>query len=232
MLDASDLPLIQIAGVIDEAEAHLLIEAGVRWLGFPLRLTVNKEDLSEDAAAALIRRLPAECRSVLITYLDRADTIAAFCEKLGVRTVQLHGAISVDQLRQLRQIAPELTVFKSLVVHADNEPALRQMVLETAPFIAAYITDTFNPATGQEGATGLTHDWSISRRLVELSPRPVILAGGLTPDNVAEAIRVVGPAGVDTHTGVEGPDGRKSAAKVRAFVEAARQAYSKRPPTR
>ena len=232
MLDASDLPLIQIAGVIDEAEARLLIDAGVRWLGFPLRLTVNKEDLSEDAAAALIRRLRAECRSVLITYLDRADAIAAFCAKLGVRTVQLHGAISVDQLRQLRQIAPELTVFKSLVVRAGNEPALRQMVLETAPYVAAYITDTFNPATGQEGATGLTHDWSISRRLVELSPRPVILAGGLTPDNVAEAIRIVGPAGVDTHTGVEGPDGRKSAAKVRAFVEAARQAYSKRPPTR
>ena len=232
MLDASDLPLVQIAGVIDEPEARILIEAGVRWLGFPLRLTVNKEDLSEDAAAALIRRLPAECRSVLITYLGRADTIAAFCAKLGVRTVQLHGAISVDQLRQLRQIAPELTVFKSLVVRAGNEPALRQMVLETAPYVDAYITDTFNPATGQEGATGLTHDWSISRRLVELSPRPVILAGGLTPDNVAEAIRVVGPAGVDTHTGVEGPDGRKSAAKVRAFVEAARQAYSKRPPTR
>jgi phosphoribosylanthranilate isomerase len=138
----------------------------------------------------------------------------------------------VDQLRQLQQIAPELTVFKSLVVRAGNEPTLRQMVLETAPYVAAYITDTFNPATGQEGATGLTHDWSISRRLVELSPRPVILAGGLTPDNVAEAIRLVGPAGVDTHTGVEGPDGRKSAAKVRAFVEAARQAYSKRPPTR
>ena len=231
MLDASDLPLIQIAGVIDEPEARLLLDAGVRWLGFPLRLTVNKEDLSEDAAATLIRRLPAECHSVLITYLDRADDIAAFCEKLGVRTVQLHGEISVDQLRQLRQLAPELTVFKSLVVRAGNEPALRQMVLETAPYVAAYITDTFNPATGQEGATGLTHDWSISRRLVELSPRPVILAGGLTPENVADAIRAVRPAGVDTHTGVEGPDGRKSAAKVRAFVEAARRAYSKKPPT-
>ena len=105
------------------------------------------------------------------------------------------------------------------------------MVQETAPYVAAYITDTFNPATGREGATGLTHDWSISRRLVELSPRPVILAGGLTPENVTDAIRAVRPAGADTHTGVEGPDGRKSAAKVRAFVEAARRAYSKKPPT-
>ena len=60
MLDASDLPLIQIAGVIDEAEAHLLIDAGVRWLGFPLRLTVNKEDLSEDAARKKIEQIARE----------------------------------------------------------------------------------------------------------------------------------------------------------------------------
>ncbi len=227
MISSADRPLIQIAGVCDAAEARLLVDADVRWLGFPLRLTVNKEDLSEDEAAAILRRLPEGFHGVLITYLNRADDVLAFCGKLGARVIQLHGDIAVEELRGIKRRDPGLVVFKSLVVRAGNEKTLRRMVAETAPFVDAYITDTFNPATGQEGATGLVHDWSISRRLVELSPRPVILAGGLNPRNVAEAIRIVHPAGVDSHTGVEGPDGRKSAEKVRAFAENARRAFAR-----
>ncbi|HAL91408.1 MAG TPA: N-(5'-phosphoribosyl)anthranilate isomerase [Verrucomicrobia bacterium] len=226
MIAPGDRPLIQIAGVCDAAEARLLMDAGVRWLGFPLRLTVNKEDLSEDEAAAIIRGLPAGFHGVLITYLDRADDVLAFCAKLGSRAVQLHGDIATEELCEIRRRDPDLTVFKSLVIRDGNEETLRRMVEETSPFVDAYITDTFNPATGQEGATGLVHDWGISRRLVEFSPKPVILAGGLNPENVAEAIRAVRPAGVDSHTGVEGPDGRKSAGKVRLFVAEAQRAFS------
>ena len=225
MISAADLPLIQIAGVIDEPEARLLIESGVRWLGFPLRLTVNPEDLSEAEAAAIIRGLPAGVHGVLITYLDRAEEIQSFCRDLGARTVQLHGDIAVDELQRLKALDPGLTVFKSLVVRAGNEAGLHRLVAASAPFVDAYITDTYNPATGQEGATGLVHDWAISRRLVEHSPRPVILAGGLKPDNVAEAILAVRPAGVDSHTGVEGAHGRKTAGNVRRFVEEARRAF-------
>ena len=225
MIDPADLPLIQIAGVRDGAEARLLMEVGVRWLGFPLRLTVNAEDLTEAEAGEIIRSLPAGFRGVLITYLSHADEVLAFCGQLGARVVQLHGDIAVDELREIRRRDPGLTVFKSLVVRAGNEDALCRMVAATAPHVDAYITDTFNPATGQEGATGLAHDWSISRRLVERSPRPVILAGGLNPQNVADAIRAVRPAGVDSHTGVEDPDGRKSAEKVRRFVEESLRAF-------
>lgn len=225
MIGAKHLPLIQIAGVCDQEEADLLLEAGVRWLGFPLRLAVNPVDLSEDAAAAIIRRLPEDVRGVLITYLDRAGDVLAFCQKLGARVVQLHGDIAAEELREIKHRDPSLSVFKSLVVREGNEDALRRLVAETASFVDAYITDTFNPATGQEGATGLVHDWAISRRLVEFSPRPIILAGGLNPENVAEAILAVHPAGVDSHTGVEGPDGRKSADKVRCFVEASLSAF-------
>ena len=224
-MNAADFPLIQIAGVCDAAEARLLMEAGVHWLGFPLRLTVNKEDLSEDDAAALIRSLPKGFHGVLITYLDRADDVMAFCQKLGARVIQLHGDISRDELREIKRRDPGLSVFKSLVVRAGNEDVLRRLVEETAPFVDAYITDTFNPATGQEGATGLVHDWSISRRLVEFSPKPIILAGGLHAENVAEAILAVHPAGVDSHTGVEGADGRKAKEKVVKFVQESRRAF-------
>ncbi|MDR0993831.1 MAG: phosphoribosylanthranilate isomerase [Verrucomicrobiota bacterium] len=219
-------PIIQVAGVMDALEADLLMEAGVRYLGFPLRLTVNKEDLTEMEAAQLIHSLPDEVNGVLITYLSTATETLDFCRELGVRVVQLHGPIPTEELADIKRRNSRLQVFKSLVVREGNEEDLRRLVEETAPWVDAYITDTFNPTTGQEGATGLTHDWSISRRLVEWSPRPVILAGGLTAENVAEAIRIVRPAGVDAHTGVEGPDGRKEATKVQNFVASARAAFA------
>jgi len=74
------------------------------------------------------------------------------------------------------------------------------------------------------GATGETHDWSISRRIVERVDVPVILAGGLGPDNVAEAIRTVEPAGVDSYTETSRTERRKDIARSRAFVRAARSA--------
>ena len=94
-------------------------------------------------------------------------------------------------------------------------------------YVDAFITDTFDPVTGASGATGKTHDWEISRRIVEHSRHPVILAGGLTPENVGDAIRLVRPAGVDVHTGVEDDQGRKDRRRVEAFVTRARDAFAR-----
>lgn len=222
--------LVQVAGVIDMAEAALLGEEGVDWLGFPLRLTVNDEDLTEAEAVQVIAGIPAPHKGVLITYETEVGDISAFCRKLGVDIVQLHAEVPVEQLRALRETRPDLGVLKSLVVRGDNTAALAATVEATAPYVDMYITDTFNPATGAEGATGLTHDWAISAELVRRSPRPVMLAGGLTPSNVAEAIARVRPAAVDAHTGLEGADGRKDRNKVRGFVAQARSAFDGFPP--
>lgn len=219
--------LIQIAGVIDEAEAHMLVSSGVDWLGFPLRLAVHQEDLSEAEAGRIIRALPAEHPGVLITYLNTAKNIAAFCAKLGARHVQLHGEVSLAELRALKQIDPDLFVLKSVIVRDDDVDRLESEASALAPWVDAFITDTFDPATGATGATGRTHDWKVSAALVLAVPKPVILAGGLNPDNVASAIHAVRPAGVDSHTGVEGVDGRKDPAKVRRFVSEARRAWSR-----
>lgn len=216
---------IQIAGVTDEAEATVLIDAGVRLLGFPLRLPVHGEDLSEAEAAALIRRLPQGVAGVLITYLEDADEVAGFVDELGVPIVQLHGQIDDGEVERLRRLRPALGIIRSLVVGRHEPAALRARVGRLGPTVDAFITDTFDPVTGADGATGKTHDWSLSSELVQLSPRPVILAGGLTPDNVRAAILAVGPAGVDAHTGVEGPDGRKDPARLRRFVAEARAGF-------
>jgi len=218
--------MIQVAGVIDMAEAQMLIDSGVHYLGFPLRLPVNEEDLSEAEAAALIAHLPVAVQGVLITYLDRAEEVIAFCRDLGVTIVQLHGPIAPQELVKIRTAAPDLAIIKSLVVRGENIDELKLTIAATAPFVEAYITDSFDPDTGAEGATGKTHDWAIDRKLVELSPRPVILAGGLTAENVREAIARVRPFGVDVHTGIEGSDGRKDPYMIRRFVSEAKAGFA------
>lgn len=214
---------VQVAGVCDTTEACLMADAGVEWIGIPLRLPVNREDVSDDQAAAIVAAgAPQPVTFVLITYLERATEIAGLARRIGVRHVQIHGAITVAELNALRELLPEGVVIKSLVVRPGQGSAvLLRQVDRLAPYVDAFITDTYNPETGASGATGRTHDWAVSRAIAELSPRPVILAGGLTPANVREAVVTVRPAGVDAHTGVEGPDGRKDAATVRRFVEEA-----------
>jgi phosphoribosylanthranilate isomerase len=216
--------LVQIAGVIDGAEAEMLRQCGIRYLGFPLRLPVHREDLTEEEAAAIIKSLAPPVFGVLITYLNQASEIVAFCRALGARIVQLHGDIDRFELNRLKTLDPNLTVIKSLVVGMGDDKALEATVGELSPLVDAFITDTFDPTTGASGATGKTHDWRVSRRLVELSDRPVILAGGLTPENVKRAILEVRPAGVDSHTGVEDSSGRKSGDKVRKFLSEAYEA--------
>ena len=204
----------------------MLADSGVQRLGFPLGLEVHRDDIPEDEAAVIIRTLGLGPCSWLITYLDDPRSIAALCDKLGCAGVQLHGPVDKGRLAGLRALRPGLQLVRSLIVREDNQAALEAQVAAFAPHVDGFITDTFDPATGASGATGKTHDWDVSRRLVELSRRPVMLAGGLTPENVGRAIQAVRPAGVDVHTGVEDRNGRKDPGCVRAFVTAAEEAFA------
>lgn len=213
---------IQIAGIIDQAEADMLIQEGVDFLGFPLRLAVHPEDLSEAEAAKIIRTIQPPHYSVLITYLDNARIIIDFCKLMGASIVQLHGPVPIPELQKIKTEVPSLKIVKSLIVSGNNSDKLLLDVEKYSEYADAFITDTFDPETGASGATGKVHDWNVSRRLAEVSPKPVILAGGLTPENIREAILTVHPAGVDVHTGVEDHKGRKNPVKVRRFVEEAK----------
>ena len=203
----------------------MLQQCGIRYLGFPLRLPVHHEDLTEEEAGAIIKSLAPPVFGVLIIYLDEASEIAAFCHALGARIVQIHGDIERDELKRLKTLDPSLTVIKSLVIGMRDDKALEATLNELSPFVDAFITDTFDPKTGASGATGKTHDWHVSRRLVELADKPVILAGGLNPENVKRAILEVRPAGVDSHTGVEDCNGRKSRKKIGKFLSEAYEAF-------
>ena len=219
---------IQVAGVRDLAEAGLLESLGVDFIGFPLRLGYHKPDVSEEMARTIIAALKAPKRAVLITYQTSAKELSDFCRFLDVSIVQLHGDISSDDVKRIRRERPELTMIKSLIVRPEfgqDAHPLMEIARRFEHWVDAFITDTFDPRTTACGATGLTHDWTISRTLARQLTKPLILAGGLNPRNVFHAIKDVGPAAVDSHTGVEGPGGEKSAELVARFLSEARRAF-------
>jgi phosphoribosylanthranilate isomerase len=220
---------IQVAGVKNLAEARLLAACGATHIGLPLRLPVHVPDVSEEEARRIVHGLAGAAQTVLITYLTDAQETLDLCRFLGVDGVQLHGAMPLTEVRKLRAAAPDLFIIKSLVVgtsQTDDEACLLALAQEHAPLVDAFLTDTFDPASGASGATGKAHDWAISRRLALALPRPLILAGGLTPDNVAQAVAAVRPAGVDAHTGLEDAAGNKDEYLVRRFVAEARAALA------
>ncbi|MBU1041649.1 MAG: phosphoribosylanthranilate isomerase [Proteobacteria bacterium] len=234
--------MIQAAGVKNLAEARLLAACGVTHVGLPLRLPVHTPDVSEDEARDIVRGLAANpgntAQTVLITYLEDARETLALCRFLGVDGVQLHGPMPLPEVRRLREAAPALFIIKSLVVgmagKRGGEADLLAEAEANAPYVDAFLTDTFDPASGASGATGKTHDWDVSRRLAQALwqgwAKPLILAGGLTPDNVAQAIAAVRPAGVDAHTGLEDAAGNKDEALVLRFVAEARGALEAQAP--
>ncbi len=226
------VPIIQIAGVRNWDEALMISASGATHIGFPLRLDVHRPDLSDEAATEIISRLPPNIRSVLITYLAKATDIYKLSKQIGCNIVQVHGAISVVELEKLRRLslsdstsAAPFKIWKSLVVKVGNEQELLQTLHATDSFVDAYITDTYDSTTGASGATGKIHDWKITKSMVEHSARPVIVAGGLHPGNVAEAIRITGAAGVDVHTGVEDANGCKDPRLVKEFVIRAKESF-------
>lgn len=225
-MTATQKGLLHVAGVIDSAEAEMLIASGFEFLGFPLVLDHQEEDLSVKDASAIVAKFGDRSTFFVITYLSTASAIIDLCRELGVSLVQLHGEVSVIELQRLRSARPTLRVIKSLIVRGDNFKNLRDELARFAPLVNAFITDTFDPVTGARGATGKTHDWDISRKIIEISPVPVILAGGLNANNVRAAIAAVQPAGVDIHTGIEGKDGRKSPELSRRFVSEARASFA------
>lgn len=216
---------VQIAGVSSLEEALTAEEAGADALGFTVRLPTGVHDgLTEAKARDLIARLPPFISSVAITYVSNARDAVELCRYLGVMVLQLHGDFPLGELRMIRAALPHLKLIRA--VHVTGPEAIgRARALERQ--VDAIILDTYDPASGRGGATGKIHDWTISRQIVAAVRAPVILAGGLTPDNVVEAIQTVSPWGVDVHTGIEDADGTRNLIKLRSFILRAKGAVMK-----
>src|SRR5262249_12896470 len=143
--------------------------------------------------------------------------IIAQQRRTRVNTLQLCDRVSVACLRQLREELPGIALVQ--VMHVAGEESLTEAVA-VAGCVDARLLDSGNPtlATKELGGTGRTHDWRTSRAIVQSVKVPVFLAGGLNPDNVAQAVEQVRPFGLDVCTGVR-TDGLLDGQKLRRFVE-------------
>lgn len=213
---------IQVAGVSSLEEALFLERLGVDALGFTVRLPEGVHDgLTEAKARSIIQALPPFVTSVAITYVSEARSALELARYLGVTALQLHGDFPASELEMVRVAAPHLKIIRAVSVVGSEAMAVARSWERR---VDALILDTYDPATGRRGATGKTHDWMLSAEIVRNVRVPVILAGGLTARNVADAIRTVNPWAVDTHTGVEDAQGRRDFAAMEAFVESVRRA--------
>jgi phosphoribosylanthranilate isomerase len=215
--------LVQIYEVQTPEEALALARLGVDHIGVLVGDGRFPRELSPAQAKAIFAAVPPEAKRVALSLSEKPEEVARTIEETRPDIVQLQAAIddfSVAMTRAVKEGFPETPVMRAIPVIDETSIAIARSYDGVADFL---LLDSYDPGTGQFGALGRTHDWRLSRRIVESVGIPVILAGGLGPENVAEAIAAIAPAGVDSKTLTDRPDGPgKDLDKVRAFVAAAK----------
>jgi phosphoribosylanthranilate isomerase len=201
---------VKVCGITNLEDALAAIEAGAEMLGFNFYAR-SPRCVSAEAARRVVERLPegVECVGVFVNEATPEEVVRVACEA-RVGAVQLHGDETPEFCRALRG----LKTIKALRVGPDFDVEDAAAYPTDAVLLDAYVA-------GEWGGTGHTFDWALARRTREAVPR-LFLAGGLRPDNVAEAVAAVRPYAVDVCSGVETSPGRKSPRLIRRFVEQVR----------
>jgi phosphoribosylanthranilate isomerase len=221
--DASaEVHALKVCCIQDEAELRLAAAAGADFVGLVGAMPSGPGPI-DDVRIARLAAVAEDVRAVLLTARTRAEDIAAHVRATGVRAVQLVRPVHVDVRRALREALPGVEVFQ--VVHVEGPGSVDQ-ALQAADGSDYLLLDSGRPsaAVAELGGTGRVHDWALSARIVEAVDVPVFLAGGLRPDNVAEAVRAVRPHGVDVCSGLRDGEGRLVAEKLASFTAALRAA--------
>ncbi|GIX46839.1 MAG: N-(5'-phosphoribosyl)anthranilate isomerase [Candidatus Tectimicrobiota bacterium] len=200
---------VKICGITSEADARVAVEAGAELIGL-IFYPPSPRYVTPAQARAIVQSLPPSVQAVGVFVNETADTIRRIATASGVHLVQLHGEESPELCRQL-----PWPVIKTFRFTEQVQPAQ----MPQYP-VAAYLIEGFHPAV--YGGGGAKADW---HRVASLHAYGrIILAGGLTPENVQEAIRIARPYAVDVCSGVEAVPGKKDWDKVRAFVQRAKTA--------
>lgn len=214
---------VKVCGIRRRQDVLLAASLGADAIGLLVGQRHRSEDfLDAEQARELVEACPPLVTPVLVTHLEEADPVVALARELRVTTIQMHSECSAGTLRKIRHALPGVRLIRAL--HVAGNEALEQLP-ELAGAAHALIVDSVNAQEDRVGGTGLTHDWAMSRRIVAASPIPVILAGGLDGGNVARAIAIVRPYGVDANTRLRGADGFKDPARVVAFTREAKAAF-------
>lgn len=185
-------------------DIHLAARYGADAVGLVGDMPSGPGIISDHEAAQFARAAPSELETFLLTSQSRADDIAAHISQVGPTTVQLVRHLDQDTLKALANMTD---VRRVQVIHVEDEGAI-QLAEAYAPLVDALLLDSGKPAadTVELGGTGRKHDWSVSQAIVKAVDVPVYLAGGLSADNILEAVETVQPYGVDVCSGVRTND--------------------------
>jgi phosphoribosylanthranilate isomerase len=205
---------VKICGITRLDDARAAVDAGADALGFVF-WPDSPRCVSMAAATAIVRMLPPTMTPVGVFVNQPLDEIARVAATVGLQAVQLHGDEPAEQCASL-----PYPCLKAVAVSADTDAAR----VAAWPAFVLPLLDVHDPV--RRGGTGRTVDWTVAARLARL--RPVMLAGGLRPENVEDAIAQVAPYGVDVSSGVEERPGIKDPRLIRALAEAVARADARK----
>ncbi len=204
------------------AEARTAIQLGASAIGLVSRMPSGPGPIEDELIVEIVAAVGDSVETFLLTSETTAAAIIAQQRRTGVSTLQLVDAVEPGAHDAIRSALDGVRIVQ--VIHVTGDDSIRNAV-EAAETADALLLDSGNPslAVKELGGTGRRHDWKISRAIVEASPVPVYLAGGLNASNVREAIETVRPYGVDVCSGVR-TGGRLDREKVEPFFAAVRSA--------
>lgn len=200
---------VKLCGITSESDRDAAVAAGADAIGVIVDVPVETpREVTAERAADIVAGAPPFVTTVLVTMPETVEQARTLHERVGTDAIQVHGNLSPDAVGQLREQVPA-DVVAAIGVHDDHTAY--------AASADALLVDSTDDQGG--GGTGETHDWDHTSDIVDAVDTPVVLAGGLTPDNVSEAVETVRPFAVDTASGIERTGGVKDHDAMTAFVE-------------
>lgn len=212
--------IVQIYEINNPKLAKEISEAGVDHIGILIGNGKYPREITIEKAKEIFATVSNKSKKVALTLSNNLEEIFKIVDELKPDILHLgidENLLSLIEVKKIRGKYPELKIMRSVAVMGKESVELAKSYEGIADFL---LLDTYK---SQLGATGQTHDWNISKEIVDKVKTPIILAGGLGPDNVAEAIKKVKPAGVDSKTKTDkaGSD-EKDIEKIKEFLKIAK----------
>jgi phosphoribosylanthranilate isomerase len=215
-------PRVKICCIASVEEAALAVEAGASALGLVSHMPSGPGVIRDEQIAEIAATVPPAIGTFLLTSRQSVDEIVEQQRFCRTNTIQICDHLTRGTHRELKDALPGISIVQ--VIHV-TDPESVEEAEAVAPLVHAILLDSGNQklAVKELGGTGRKHDWTLSRAIRERIGIPLFLAGGLSPENVAQAIQEVGPFGLDICSGVR-TDGKLDAEKLHRFFRAVRSA--------
>ncbi len=211
---------VKICGITSTRDLQAAVDAGADAVGFVVNVPQSPRNLPLETAKELMRIAPVFLETVIVTVANSLNDLEKICEELNPTTLQVHATNQIYQ--EVKERYPNTRLIGAVGIPRHGSLNTLDAALRAAEILDAVLVDTSVP--GEYGGTGKIHDWNLSRRIRDaIYPIPLILAGGLTPENVKQAIALVEPYAVDVSSGVEVGPGVKDREKVYRFVKSAKE---------